>query len=644
VSTSEATQPTYSNESAERRIATESAVLDTYGEIVALAQETSSKPHFMGKVLRCVARRFASPYAAIHVRYPSEVLHDDCHSGPTDPRFWQAGLQEFLTDSLRDRGPRVKLLKAKAGDAKAAFISAPIFEGPRSTVGAMALVLAPIEETDVPKQLAILEGLARLASTCAASLGQVRSDPSVRRTDRLDTDPSSRNASAAAGVRAGMYTSAEELAFSITNELRNKLGCEQVALGIVEHRRVRIISISGLDQVCPRSPGVASLAAAMEECLDIGEPVAFQRGGDWSGETLPATCRLHKQWHAAAKGDAVASLPLQVGERAVAILSLRNRADHPFTREQLETIRTRVEPYAPAMLLALKASRSLVRHAGESVTALAQSLVAPGRTTRKLLAAIAFLATLGFFFGSLPYYLTVPCVVAPSHARHVTTPFDGVLAAAYVVAGDRVKRGDVLCEFDRRDIDQQLAKLTSELQVLEREQDQAIASDSPVEAQLAVAKQHLVKAKLDIARRRAEQTALRAPFDGVVVAGDLRTLVGSVMRQGDPLFHVAPLDHWKLELEVPQSSIADVRSDLSGVFVSHAEPNRPRPCRIVRIPAAAQVRDNKNVFTVEANVAATGDSLRPGMEGVAKLRIGSRPPWWLMSHRLVDYLRLKLWL
>ena len=68
----------------------------------------------------------------------------------------------------------------------------------------------------------------------------------------------------------------------------------------------------------------------------------------------------------------------------------------------------------------------------------------------------------------------------------------------------------------------------------------------------------------------------------MIVAGDLQTRVGSVVVQGEPLMTVAPLKEWLLELEVPQSAIADVvaagnnASVVSGVFSSYARPDRRR--------------------------------------------------------------------
>ncbi len=608
------------------------APVDAYTEIGALVEATTSHTRLLADALKSIARQFGSPYAAIHVRYASEVLQDDWHTGPTDPQFWKHSLQEFLTESLATTMPRAKLLQAKTGSTKAAFLSAPLVDAAGSAIGALALVVAPVDDHDVATRLAALEGLSRYASLAAQLVGAKR--PEV----------ASASASGRALNQAAGHSTMEELAFAITNELRNKLGCEQVALGLVQLERVNLVSISGLDSISKRSPGCASLRGAMEECVDADRPVVYQKQEGWSEESVTTGHRLHKQWHESAKGSAVASIPMRDGDRLVAVLSLRKRADDPFTRDQIDTIRKHVEPFGAALILTNRASRSLAKHCRDAVHGMVETLTTPGRLPAKIGGLLGLLATAWFFFGPITYELTVPCTVMPAHVRHVTAPFDGVLASAAVLEGDRVTQGQVLCTFDHRALDQQKVQLLAELAVLERTEDRARADNSPVEVKLALANQQLEWAKLDIVTHKIEQATLKAPFDGIVVAGDLRKRVGGVLARGDPLFKLARLDRLTLQMHVPESVSADLAVGLTGSFATYARPGRPDEMRILRVLGEAQIRDNKNVYLAEADIATPGDWMRPGMEGVAKITVGTRRVCWVALHKVVDYLRMKLWL
>jgi len=51
-----------------------------------------------------------------------------------------------------------------------------------------------------------------------------------------------------------------------------------------------------------------------------------------------------------------------------------------------------------------------------------------------------------------------------------------------------------------------------------------------------------------------------------------------------------------------------------------------------------------NVFVVHCNFPEPPqDWWRPGMTGVGKLNVGKRTLLWIVTHRTVDFLRLKLW-
>ena len=46
---------------------------------------------------------------------------------------------------------------------------------------------------------------------------------------------------------------------------------------------------------------------------------------------------------------------------------------------------------------------------------------------------------------------------------------------------------------------------------------------------------------------------------------------------------------------------------------------------------------------VEARLLDVSPHLRPGMEGYGKIEIGRRKLLWIWTHKMTDWLRLKLW-
>lgn len=514
-----------------------------HARIVALMQGDLSKHRFLSGALRIVAEHFRSPYAALHIRFSSEVHQDDWHMGSGDPAFWKCAVQEFLTDSLAYDCPHAKLLKSKSETARVALVSSPIVESATDRVlGAFALVIASFQEDRLSEHLTLLEGLSRLTSLCMEVRESRRNEQGKRKSE--------------GPLRGTEFGTPVELAFTIVNELRNKIACEQVALSRVSARHVRMLAVSGLDELNRRGPGVLILQAAMEECLDAGDIILSQREGGADAPSETSAYRLHKQWHVAARGDGVASLPLRAGEQIIAILSLRRSPARPFTREELEIIRSRVESYAPTLMLLHRAARGLPLHARDAIHETAGALLRPGRTKVKIITALMTAAALCFVFGTMPYAITAPCVVAPDGLRHVASPFDGVLISSDVLEGDRVRSGDRLCELDTRDLRQQRAELRAQADVLDRKIDRAMAVESPADAGLARAEKQLVQTRIEMLDRRIAQSSILAPFDGIILAGDLRKAIGAVVRRGDPLFQIAPVHGWKVEISIPGAIVS----------------------------------------------------------------------------------------
>lgn len=614
---------------------------ETFAEIVSEARRSVSTGPFLRAALERMARYFASPYGAIYVRFSSEVFQEEHHAGATDPRFWRESVQSFLTDSLGEPRPRAKLLRARSGRTKLAYLSAPVFDPSGPAIGAVALVVAPGDDVDLTTLLATLESMTQLTSFAAEFVGRGGAgEPSPEDYGARGNS----TVSAQALKRAGTYGTVEELAFSLTNELCMRLGCEQVALGLVRGKQIRLVSISGLDEVSARSPGAAAIRAAMEECLDADTILIAGGGGDWSGDEGTASYRLHRQWQAVARGDAVASMPLKAGAEAVAVVSLRRRSEQPFVTAQLAELRAKVEPYAPALRLLRHANRGLLRHTVDALGDAMRAAITPGRWSFKALVTAVVLGAVVSVFGTMNYRVAVTCIVKPAEGRHLGAPYDALLASASKIAGDRVTAGEVLCVLDRREMEQEHAELRAELAVWETSKDQALATKNPVDYQLARAQQELVRAKLDVVERRLEQALVRAPFDGVVVRGDLRKRIGSVVARGEPLFEVAPPTSWTLELHVPEHAAAELAPGQAGLFAAFARPDHQVLFQVDRVLDSAQVVDSRNVIVVEADILARESWLRPGMEGVARVQIGPRRIWWVGLHRILNYLRVNFWL
>src|SRR5207237_9047193 len=72
------------------------------------------------------------------------------------------------------------------------------------------------------------------------------------------------------------------------------------------------------------------------------------------------------------------------------------------------------------------------------------------------------------------------------------------------------------------------------------------------------------EAQLNLTDEKLARTRLVAPFDAVVVSGDLSQQLGAPIDQGKVLFELAPLDAYRVVLQVDERDISYVELGQSG--------------------------------------------------------------------------------
>jgi len=163
---------------------------------------------------------------------------------------------------------------------------------------------------------------------------------------------------------------------------------------------------------------------------------------------------------------------------------------------------------------------------------------------------------------------------------------------------------------------------------------------------LRVAKVDENKAQLALLDQRLARAKIVAPFDAVVIQGDLTDALGAPARKGDALMTLAPVGDFRAIVEVDDADIAAIRVGQEGAMVLGAMPGGTLNVRVKRITPLAAVAQGRSFFDVEVDVATTGtrmQDLRPGMRGIARLNAerGPRGAAWLQS--ATDGLRLAWW-
>ena len=96
--------------------------------------------------------------------------------------------------------------------------------------------------------------------------------------------------------------------------------------------------------------------------------------------------------------------------------------------------------------------------------------------------------------------------------------------------------------------------------------------------------------------------------------------------------------------DVSEDDAQDVKNGVSGEIRLASRPGDIFPVTITRFEPAAFATAQGNVFRLRCRFdCPPADWWRPGMTGVIKINSGHRSLWFILTHRVFDFLRLKFW-
>ena len=169
-------------------------------------------------------------------------------------------------------------------------------------------------------------------------------------------------------------------------------------------------------------------------------------------------------------------------------------------------------------------------------------------------------------------------------------------------AGDTVKAGQLLAQLDDKDLQLERVRWQSELEVALRKEREAMAGADRVAMRLSAAQAAQARAQLDLVEAKLLRVGITAPFDAVVVKGDLSQLQGSPIESGKVLFELAPLEAWRVILKVDERDVGWLQAGQRGELVLASLPGQRFAMTTQRVLSVAVAEEGRNYFRVEAGL------------------------------------------
>jgi len=432
----------------------------------------------------------------------------------------------------------------------------------------------------------------------------------------------------------------KDAAMALVTDIASQLGCDRVVLGSLQKGEIRLEAVSHAAQFDRHANLLNATVGAMTEALDQGEPIVYPPERD--GRLVVTLSHAELAQMSGAGG--IATFPLMHDGRPVGALTLERAYGSRFDAPATELLEGLASMLGPLLELQRSRHRTLAAHVAEDGRDFWAKLAGPRHAGLKL--AVILLGVLGLFlaFATGSYRVSAEARIEGELQRSITAPFQGYVRESEARAGDTVRRGQLLARLDDRDLRMEHARLAAQREQYSQQYRDAMAKQDRSQVRIVSAQAAQTAAQLALVEEQLARTEVAAPFDGILVSGDLTQSLGAPLERGQVMFEVAPLDAYRVVLQVDERDIQDLEVGQRGELVLMSMPGERYPFSVLKITPVSTAKDGRNVFRVEADFGARAESrLRPGMEGVAKIEVGERHLAWIWTRRLVEWLRLKAW-
>ncbi|BBO69406.1 hypothetical protein DSCA_33360 [Desulfosarcina alkanivorans] len=430
-------------------------------------------------------------------------------------------------------------------------------------------------------------------------------------------------------------------AMALCNEMATRLDCSRVSLGFLNGRCVKVQAMSHTDTVNREMKRVQAIEAAMEECLDQDVEVIYP-----ASDTAAVVCRATAGLAGEHGPAGVLSLPIREDGGAAAVMTLERTPERPFDRpEEIEAVRLICDLCAPRLLDLRQNDRWFGARVASWARQPMESLIGHEHTWIKVAAILFFFLMVFLATTRGDYRLDAAFVLEARNQQAVVAPFDAFTKSVLVAPGDRVEAGQtILGTLETTELRLKRAALKAEQLGYRKQMTASMRDRKTADAQIAGAQSDKLAAEIRLVDSKIEQATLVAPITGRIISEDLKQQIGAPVETGEILFEIARIDALRATLFVPETSVAGVTAGQAGELASEGHPGQRIRFVIEQVNPIAEIVDHQNVFRVHARIVNHLEWMRPGMKGRARISAGQRSRLWIVSHRVVDWLRMALWI
>lgn len=203
----------------------------------------------------------------------------------------------------------------------------------------------------------------------------------------------------------------------------------------------------------------------------------------------------------------------------------------------------------------------------------------------------------------------------PDEEVDLTFESSGKVVAIYFMEGTHVKEGDLLAKINDKPLQAELKKLEAQfplardrvyrqLTLLEKD---AVSQEAYEQVKTELDK---LDADIELVKARIDQTALKAPFDGII---GLRTVSeGAYVTPSTPIVKLTRISPLKIEFSFPERYATDIRNGSPILFRMEDNDGMMQEYRATVYAVESKIEDVTRTLKARALYPNTNEHIQPG--------------------------------
>ncbi|MGN7614486.1 efflux RND transporter periplasmic adaptor subunit, partial [Magnetococcales bacterium HHB-1] len=349
-----------------------------------------------------------------------------------------------------------------------------------------------------------------------------------------------------------------QAAMTLCNEIATRFHCDQTALGWLEGRYIRLKAMSGMERFNAKMASVQALEAAMEEAFDQDEEILYP-----APPKQDAITRDHQRFIKQHGLDYMITLPIRLNNQAVGVLSCERRK-RDFTTEELNDLRLVCDQTARRLVDLKWYDRWLGARLFSLIKEHLGRVIGVDQTLGKLI-TLTVATVFGFIlFGTWPYHVEGSLTLKTDDLIFMPAPFDGYIDQVHVKIGDQVEKDKLLLTLDTQDLLLEEASHAADVSRFQHEAEKNRVAGALADMKIARAMEKQSFVRLQKVRYHLGNAKVYAPFDGIIIEGELEKMLGAPVRKGDILFKIGTLGKMYAEIDIDERDIHEIKTQATG--------------------------------------------------------------------------------